>query len=270
LALEWRAPLEWGEAAAWPMFDGACGRRSPVIVFPGLAAGDLSTVLLRNFLKAQGYDTYGWDPGLNFGPRSEGPQERRAVLQIHGIPAAVSLIGWSLGGVYARVREGAAGCRAVTLGTLFTAIQTNAWRLYEFASGQTRRSRAARASARSAAGAHDVDIQPQRRRRRPPLSPRKKPRTRRTSKCRPAISTGMNPAASTRWPNAWRSRKARGRSFTGRAGGSCSIRIPRGRSTDSSDRDPMPDVQANGLSLHYESLLREHPTILLVMACRCR
>ena len=34
-----------------------------------VAAGDLTTVPLRNFLTSHGYDTYGWDLGLNFGPR---------------------------------------------------------------------------------------------------------------------------------------------------------------------------------------------------------
>jgi hypothetical protein len=46
---------------------GAAGRRTPVIVFPGLATGDFSTFLLRGFLRNHGYDTYGWDLGLNFG-----------------------------------------------------------------------------------------------------------------------------------------------------------------------------------------------------------
>ena len=144
LALEWRAPLEWGAAlAAWPMLRMApAGDGHAVIVFPGLAAGDLSTVLLRNFLKAQGYDTYGWDLGLNFGPR-EGVVRKSVerVLQIHrDTGRKVSLIGWSLGGVYARevakvypdaVRQ------VITLGTPFTGHPkaTNAWRLYEFVTG---------------------------------------------------------------------------------------------------------------------------------------
>ena len=144
LAMEWRAPLEWGAAlAAWPMLRMApAGDGHAVIVFPGLAAGDLSTVLLRNFLKAQGYDTYGWDLGLNFGPR-EGVVRKSVerVLQIHrDTGRKVSLIGWSLGGVYAREFAKALpdAVRAViTLGTPFTGDPkaTNAWRLYEFASG---------------------------------------------------------------------------------------------------------------------------------------
>ena len=75
-----------------------------VLVFPGLLAGDGSTVPLRAFLRWLGYDVRGWDLGRNRGPTE-------AVLA--GLPRAVlehaertgrpvSLIGWSLGGVYAR------------------------------------------------------------------------------------------------------------------------------------------------------------------------
>jgi pimeloyl-ACP methyl ester carboxylesterase len=75
-----------------------------VLVFPGLLAGDSSTVPLRAFLRRLGYHVRGWDLGRNRGPTE-------AVLA--GLPRAVldhaertgrpvSLIGWSLGGVYAR------------------------------------------------------------------------------------------------------------------------------------------------------------------------
>ena len=102
LALEGRAPLEFGATlAAWPLLRYAPkGDGHGVIVFPGLGAGDMTTVPLRNFLSAQGYDTYGWDLGLNFGPR-EGVLQKsmdrvRQIRQDTG--RKVSLIGWSLGG----------------------------------------------------------------------------------------------------------------------------------------------------------------------------
>ena len=85
--------------AAAPRGDG-----HGVLVFPGLLASDTSTVPLRAFLRWLGYDVRGWDLGRNHGPTE-------AVLA--GLPRAVldhaertgrpvSLIGWSLGGVYAR------------------------------------------------------------------------------------------------------------------------------------------------------------------------
>ena len=90
-------------AAPWlrrlPRGDG-----HPVMVFPGLGANDITTVPLRGFLRSLGYATQAWGQGFNFGPRDgvlERCAERRArARRAHGQP--VSLIGWSLGGVYAR------------------------------------------------------------------------------------------------------------------------------------------------------------------------
>lgn len=146
LALEGRAPWElWASLVALPVLKNAPkGDGHPVLVFPGLATGDLTTVVLRNFLKDRGYVPHAWEQGLNRGPRPgvieacvERVQELRAE---HG--RAVSLVGWSLGGVYAReiakmvpddVRV------VVTLGSPFAGHPkaTNAWRLYEFASGRS-------------------------------------------------------------------------------------------------------------------------------------
>ncbi|MBL0125153.1 MAG: hypothetical protein IPP88_21445 [Betaproteobacteria bacterium] len=112
-----------------------------MIVFPGLGAGDLTTVTLRNFLTAQGYDTYGWDLGLNFGPRQGVLQKSiERVQQIHADTGrTVSLIGWSLGASTPGVAKALPDHirSVITLGTPFAGDPkaTNAWRLYEFASG---------------------------------------------------------------------------------------------------------------------------------------
>ena len=45
----------WGAAAA--------GDGHPVLVLPGLAAGDESTALLRRFLRSRGYAAFGLGPG---------------------------------------------------------------------------------------------------------------------------------------------------------------------------------------------------------------
>jgi pimeloyl-ACP methyl ester carboxylesterase len=144
LALEGRAPLEFGATlAAWPLLKSAPrGDGHAVIVFPGLGAGDLTTTPLRGFLSSHGYDTYGWDLGLNFGPR-HGVLKRgiERVQKIHeDTGRTVTLIGWSLGGIYAREFAKALPDHVrgvITLGTPFAGDPkaTNAWRLYEFASG---------------------------------------------------------------------------------------------------------------------------------------
>ena len=75
-----------------------------VLVFPGLLAGDSSTVPLRGFLRWLGYDVRGWDLGRNHGPTETVLAGLPRALHNHaertGRP--VSLIGWSLGGIYAR------------------------------------------------------------------------------------------------------------------------------------------------------------------------
>ena len=100
------------------------GDGHPVLVLPGFTAGDPSTAPLRRVLRNLGYWTYGWGLGNNFGPTPEvidglGRQLRRA----HDRDGrAVSLIGWSLGGIYARemAREQPGMVRQViTLGTPF-------------------------------------------------------------------------------------------------------------------------------------------------------
>ena len=144
-ALEWRAPYEWGAtvaAAAW-LATVARGDGHPVLVLPGLMASDLSTVILRRILSAQGYACHGWGLGVNRGPHP-GVLERCAqrvaeLRREHG--RTVSLIGWSLGGLYAREvgrREAGAVRQVITLGTPFAGNprDTNAWELFERVSGQ--------------------------------------------------------------------------------------------------------------------------------------
>jgi alpha/beta hydrolase fold len=75
-----------------------------VLVLPGLLASDTSTLPLRRYLGWLGYDVRGWDLGHNRGPTEEVlaglPRALLAHARRTGHP--VSLVGWSLGGVYAR------------------------------------------------------------------------------------------------------------------------------------------------------------------------
>lgn len=80
------------------------GDGHPVLVLPGLLAGDFSTAPLRRFLRALCYDAHGWERGLNLGPsaavRRLLEQRLQGLRRRHG--RRVSLVGWSLGGIYAR------------------------------------------------------------------------------------------------------------------------------------------------------------------------
>jgi len=75
-----------------------------VLVFPGLLASDSSTLPLRTFLRWLGYDVRGWDLGRNNGPTEEvlAGLPRAIIDHAERSGRPVSLIGWSLGGIYAR------------------------------------------------------------------------------------------------------------------------------------------------------------------------
>jgi len=143
--LEGRALWELGATVSmWPLLRLAPrGDGHPVLVLPGLIASDVSTRVLRRYLREQGYHVHGWKLGRNLGLK-EGVEQAifdrfDAIHQRHG--QKVSLVGWSLGGLYARVlakhRPGAVRS-VVTLGSPFTGHPraTNAWRVYEWASGR--------------------------------------------------------------------------------------------------------------------------------------
>jgi pimeloyl-ACP methyl ester carboxylesterase len=91
-------------AVAGPLVASAPrGDGHPVLVLPGLGGGDGSTRPLRWFLARLGYRAYGWGLGTNAGPSRETSSELDSLLTrlvtSHG--QLVSIVGWSLGGVFA-------------------------------------------------------------------------------------------------------------------------------------------------------------------------
>lgn len=79
------------------------GDGHPVLVLPGMFGGDVSTLGLRRYLTWLNYSVSGWGIGTNVGPTEAVVSGLRARLQrlagASGQP--VSLLGWSLGGLYA-------------------------------------------------------------------------------------------------------------------------------------------------------------------------
>ena len=142
LALE--APRAIGElgalaASALVLRTLPKGDGHPVLVLPGFTASDTSTRALRRTLRGWGYHAPGWRLGRNLGPTDQvldGLEERIAQLaERHEQP--MSIIGWSLGGIYAReaARQRPDLVRGViTLGSpvrLSVSHDSNAARLYE-------------------------------------------------------------------------------------------------------------------------------------------
>jgi pimeloyl-ACP methyl ester carboxylesterase len=104
--MESRALFELGAIGAASPLLRMIGRgdNHPVLVLPGFTASDASTIPLRSILQAQGYWVHGWRLGRNLGPtRSVVNGIRERLDELHDRhDAKVSLIGWSLGGIYAR------------------------------------------------------------------------------------------------------------------------------------------------------------------------
>ena len=109
-----------------------------VIIYPGFLAHDVLTIPLRSRLSALGYQPWGWVGGFNFGLKAGLLDSMLGQVRLTAEQTGrrVSLIGWSLGGVYARElakrHPDAVRC-VITLGTPFAGDMraNNAWRIYE-------------------------------------------------------------------------------------------------------------------------------------------
>jgi len=144
-----RAALEYLGARLMDRSSLPAGDGHPVVLFPGLAADKTCLGPLRTLCDDLGYVAYDWGRGFNTGPQgdvddwiAELGSHVQSVACLH--ESKVSLIGWSLGGIYAReiarllpetVRQ------VITLGTPFAggAEATHAGWVYRLLSGQPAR-----------------------------------------------------------------------------------------------------------------------------------
>ena len=125
----------FGEVAVLGPEDGP-----PAYVIPGFVASDKTCSALRHALAEAGWRTYPWDLGLNRGAHPDVLRHLRQRLEVIHDGRRVLLVGWSLGGVFARelAREVPDMVRAVvTLGSPFSGDphMNNVWRLYEWVTG---------------------------------------------------------------------------------------------------------------------------------------
>ncbi len=141
--------LRLGEAA-WllPRISRIFGATNPVgpsdgppaLVIPGFVAHDRTTEPLRKALAGAGWRVHGWHMGVNWGARADTVERLKARINEISADQQLLVVGWSLGGLYARELGRAVPDRVravVTLGSPFSGDpkQNHVWRIYERIAG---------------------------------------------------------------------------------------------------------------------------------------
>ena len=114
------------------------------MILPGFGAHPMRMRYLARHLEAAGHVTKRWGLGFNWGPTEEAfDQVEARLLQLHAhYGRKVVLIGWSLGGLYAREmakRQPQAVSKVISMGSPFSGSPraNNVWRAYQFITGHS-------------------------------------------------------------------------------------------------------------------------------------
>ena len=112
----------------------------PALVIPGFIANDRTTAALRRALSEAGWRVHGWNNGMNWGARADTVEVLKKRLDEISPDRPVLVVGWSLGGLFARELARSAPDRVlavVTLGSPFSGDpkQNHVWPLYERVAG---------------------------------------------------------------------------------------------------------------------------------------
>ena len=135
-SIPWTAPL---------LLQAPKGDGHPVMLLPGFMASEFSMRILHRYLSKLGYDVYHWELGRNLGPKAIGAEGEKLIARLDHIHEKtgkkVSLVGWSLGGSLARQlsrRRPDLVRQVISMGSPIsgTPRATNAWRAYQFMTGQ--------------------------------------------------------------------------------------------------------------------------------------
>lgn len=108
-----------------------------MLVIPGFIANDRTTMELRRALAEAGFRVHPWRQGMNWGARADMLDRLKRAIDLCGHDEPVVLVGWSLGGLYARELARACPDRVRAVVTLGAPMwgdlrrYTNVWRLYE-------------------------------------------------------------------------------------------------------------------------------------------
>jgi pimeloyl-ACP methyl ester carboxylesterase len=137
---EVRVARDWAMARLRPRMDERppVGSGQPILTLPGFLAGDMSMHQMRRNLNAAGFKAKRWKQGANLGAREDtiDRMHERVLHTVDREGRKVHLVGWSLGGLFAREYakhhpENVAS--VITMGTPFSGSRraNHAWRLYE-------------------------------------------------------------------------------------------------------------------------------------------
>jgi len=113
----------------------------PAMVIPGFIANDRTTMELRRALAEAGFRVHPWRQGINWGARPDTLERLKHAVHRCGHDEPLLLVGWSLGGLYARELARAEPGRVRAVVTLGSPVwgdrrrYTNVWKLYELVAG---------------------------------------------------------------------------------------------------------------------------------------
>ena len=103
----WRAAVEFVGMKTMDKSVLPSGDGHAVVIFPGLATDHQAVAPLKRFCMGLGYDAFDWGRGMNTGPKGDVDawldgltHDVADMTKSHDTP--ISLVGWSLGGIYAR------------------------------------------------------------------------------------------------------------------------------------------------------------------------
>lgn len=111
------------------------------MVIPGFIASDFTTKELRRALAESGFRVHPWRQGINWGARADTLDRLKRAVDQCGHDEPMLLVGWSLGGLYAREIARAEPDRVRAVVTLGSPVwgdrrrYTNVWKLYEWVAG---------------------------------------------------------------------------------------------------------------------------------------
>jgi esterase/lipase len=106
MLLETRSLIEWGTMIGlyYMIPKKKKGKNKPVLLMPPYLGNDYSTRFVRKYLKSVGFKTYKWELGVNTINSKYLPKLAERLDEIYDKhKEKVSLVGWSGGGIFAKI-----------------------------------------------------------------------------------------------------------------------------------------------------------------------